>query len=369
MQIIAEINLDHLDHNIKEINRVSKNKEIIAVIKSNAYGHGSIGIAKSLEKLGVRFFAVANLEEAIELRENNISSKILILGRTDEEKLSELITYDLIQTVISKEYSEFLLESNLNIKIHIKINTGMNRFGFDLTTIRNIDTVTKEIQHLYDSKTLIVDGIYTHFTDAANKKTTHNQISLFSNLILKLREKKINPKHIHCSNSIATTIYSDNTIDNIVRVGMLIYGIDQTKQIDLKPILKLKAKILNIQKIKAGQSIGYGKTFIADRNMKVATIAIGYADGLPISYSECGYVYYNNNKCKIIGRITMDYTMVDVTNLPVQIGEYVEVISSKISVERISELSKTIPYEIFTNLGSRINRKYLTQGVIDEENN
>src|SRR5690554_6109493 len=261
MQRIAEINLDHLNHNIKEINRVSKNKEIIAVIKSNAYGHGSIGVAKSLEKLGVRFFAVANLEEAIELRENNISSKILILGRTDEEKLSELIKYDLIQTVISKEYSEILLESNLNIKVHIKVNTGMNRFGFNLTTIRNIDIISKEVQYLFNSKTLIVDGIYTHFSDAANKKTTHNQISLFSNLIEKLRQNNINPKYIHCSNSIATILYGKNTISNSIRVGMLIYGIDQTKQIDLKPILLLKSKVINIQNIKVGQSIGYSETF------------------------------------------------------------------------------------------------------------
>lgn len=362
----VEINLSNLENNINEIKKIIPDTcKIMAIVKANGYGHGMINISKKLNDIGIEDFAVATLEEGITLRENNIKGNILILGYTDFNDLEYVIKYDLIQTIVDYEYASKINELNLSnkLKAHIKINTGMNRIG---ESYKNVGNIAK----IYKMKNIEVLGIYSHLCVADSIKDddlefTDKQINNFYKCIDEIKALGYNVGKIHLQASYCILNYPNLKCD-YVRPGIIMYGLYSDKfsitkiQPNIKPVLSLKARITSVKQINTGDSVGYGRTFISDTNRKIASIAIGYADGYPRSLSgKHTKVLINNEYAEIVGRICMDQLMIDVTNIPnVKQGDIVTLIGEEkeISAEEISDKADTITNELLCRLGNRLPR-------------
>lgn len=361
-----EINLGNLEHNISAIKTLLKgNTKIMAVVKANAYGHGSIIIARKLQELGITDFAVATLEEGIELRKNNMTGNILILGYTSPEDLKYVNTYDLMQTIVDYDYAEKIKTLGLNqpLKCHVKINTGMNRIG------ERFDQYDKLLA-IYQNPALNICGTFSHLCAADSKeeddiKFTHSQIANFNQAISYLKSKGINPGKLHLQASYGTLNYDIGPYD-FVRIGILMHGVHSLNNVyrkrilNLKPVLCVKAKVTSVREISAGETVGYSRTFKASSKMKIATLSIGYADGFFRSLSgKDMLVKINGNFHKVIGRICMDQMIVDVTDLDnVKEGDIVTLIGKEkeIGAEATAEKAGTTSYELLTRLGSRLKR-------------
>lgn len=361
-----EIDLNYLENNIKQIKSVISNQtQIMPVIKANAYGHGIISVAKKLYEIGIRDFAVATLEEGIILRENKIEGNILILGYTDFSNISFVKQYDLIQTMVSYDYAQkinqMLKGQNEKLKVHIKINTGMNRIGENYQN-------RKEILSMYQMEHLNILGIYSHLcvSDGLTKEDqcfTKQQIQNFFGCIQQIKEAGYQPGKTHIQASYGILNYPDIVCD-YVRPGIIMYGAYSNepnkmgKKVAIKPVLSLKARITSIRKIQEGDYISYGRTFQAKKNMKIASVSIGYADGYPRNLSnQGGKVWINGKYANILGRICMDQLMIDVTAIPqVKQGDIVTLIGEQeeIAVETIAKRTDTVTNEILSRLGSRL---------------
>ena len=360
-----EINLNNLENNINEIRKTIPSKtKIMAVVKANAYGHGIIDISKKLEQIGIQDFAVATLQEAITLRQNRIKGNILILGFTSIENLHYVIDYDLIQTIVDEEYAEKILNLSYNkkIKVHIKVNTGMNRIGINYKNINFI-------KELYLSNKIDVLGIFSHLSvsdsnDQENIDFTKMQISRFNDLIKKLKTDMIDVGKTHLQSSYGILNYPELEYD-YVRPGIIMYGIHSEKnmttkvKLNIKPVLSLKAKITDVKEINENDSVSYGRKYIALQREKIASVSIGYADGYPRNLScKNVSVLINNHYAQIIGRICMDQLIIKINNLDVKQGDIVTLIgeSEKISAETIANCSDTITNELLSRLGERLSR-------------
>lgn len=358
----VEVNLENLEHNINEIKKVMQaGSEIMAVVKANAYGHGSVIIAKKLNEIGIYNFAVATLSEGIELRENNITGDILILGYTNFENIKYVAKYNLIQTIVDYKYASRINTMGHNIRVHIAINTGMNRIGEDFS---NIDKIIE----MYKMKNLYVEGIFTHLCVADsnlddNILFTKGQIQKFYYVIKQIEEVGIDAGKKHIQSSYGLLNYPEIKCD-YVRTGIIMYGVYSSKKdyiktkLDLKPVLSLKARITTIREIKDGASISYGRTFKSNSKMKIASVSIGYADGYPRNLSnKYTEVLVNGQKARIIGRICMDQLIIDISNVEkVEVGDIVELIGEEeeISAENVAEKSGTITNELLSRLGARL---------------
>lgn len=361
----VEIDLDNLEHNIDEIKKIiSKKTKIMAVLKANAYGHDLIIISKKLNEIGIEDFAVATLDEGIILRKNNIKGNILIMGFTSIENIQYVIDYDLIQTVIDEEYANELikLHNSKELKVHLKINTGMNRIGISYNNF-------EFVKNLYNEKKLNILGIYSHLcTSNSNKKRdiafANEQISRFNNLINYLKDSNINVGKVHIQSSYGILNFPELEYD-YVRAGIIIYGLYNDNNtyakihLNIKPVLTLKSKIVSIKELKKGETVGYGRTYKAIRNEKMAAVSIGYVDGYPKNLSELNaYVKVNNHYAKVIGRICMDQLVINITNIPnVKVNDIVTLIgnSKYINAENLATKLKTITPELLGRLGSRLN--------------
>lgn len=367
----AEIDLDCVKHNFNEIKKICDNK-ICCVIKADAYGHGAVALAKEYESLGASFFGVSNIDEALQLRRANITLPILIFGYTPVSDASLLAHNNISQCVYSLEYAQMLFKEcekqNVSVKIHIKVDTGMSRLGFyyqnpveDVNTIKEICKVNK----LYR---LDIEGIFTHFSsaDEGTDTFTVKQLDNFNNLLTKLDH--INFKFVHASNSGAIEDFTNARFD-MVRAGIILYGLspsnDIRNKLDLKPVLSLKSVISHIKTIKTGAVVSYGRDFTAKKDMTIATIPIGYADGYTrILADNGGEILVSGKRCKIIGRICMDQLMVDLGDLEdVKIGDIVTIIGNDkkecISADEIARLRSTINYEVICDIGARVPRVYI----------
>ena len=359
-----EINRNHLENNIKEIKKIISDKtKIMAVVKANAYGHGIIPISKELNKLGIEDFAVATLEEGIILRQNHIKGNILILGYTRFDDIPYVIKYDLIQTIVDYEYAKRLNELKLDrkIKVHIKINTGMNRIG---ESYKHID----KLLEIYKMKSLDILGTFTHLSVSDSNKAediefTQNQIKSFDHCVQILKENNCNVGILHVQASYGVLNYPELTYD-YVRIGIMMYGnLSSRKDVtklkpDIKPVLSLKARITSIKEINKDEAVGYGRDFIATNNIKIASVAVGYADGYPRNLSNHAKVIINGQIVPVIGRICMDQLMIDISTLMnVKVGDVVTLIGedSEILAESIADQTGTISNEILSRLGNRLN--------------
>ncbi len=355
-----EINLDNLRNNVMVLNEaMPDNCELMAVVKAEAYGHGAFETAVYLEKIGVVAFAVATIEEGIELRKYGIRGDILILGYTSPERAKELKRFKLIQTLISYEHAVELNSKGIKTDVHIKLDTGMHRLGFDCEDFGKIAGV-------FNMKNIAVKGIYTHLcaADSLSERDiifTENQIKSFYNALDKLKAAKIKIPKTHIQSSYGLLNYSGIECD-YVRAGVSLYGVlskagDETKlKLELKPVLSLKSRVVMVRDIMTGDSVGYGRTFTAEKDTRIAIISIGYADGLPRNLScTNASVMINGCKVRIVGRICMDQTAVDVTDIAdVEVGTAATIIGEGVSAETVAEESGSITNELLSRLGRRL---------------
>lgn len=360
----VEIHKDTIKKNLTNYkNNLLSDYKIMAVIKADAYGHGDREVAKILSEQGIRHFAVSNIDEAIHVREEGVTGQILILGYTPIERARELINYDITQALLSEDYAKRLAATKLPIKCQFAIDTGMRRIGLNAD---NVDECEKVIR-LY-SKKLKLDGLFTHLCVADTPQYncfTEEQIRKFEKVVSHVSDLDI--PYCHCLNS-AGGLWHHSAVSYFVRLGIILYGLKPDYMNILpngiEPALSWKSIVSMIKEVKPGDSIGYGRAFIVEKPMRIATIPTGYADGYPRLMSNKGYVLINGQKASIIGRICMDQMMVDVTNiLDVDFETEVVLIGKSgnevITADDIGNLIGTIGYEIVCGISKRVKRVYL----------
>ena len=351
---ILEVNTKKFINNINKIQEYVGNKTIMPIIKANGYG---TYINKKLDIINhFNIVAVAEVQEAIELRKLGYLKEIFVLNQPSIEEIEDIYKYHI---TIGLSEIEFLKQINLPIKVHLEIETGMNRTGIKLN---DLDYFIDEIKRNHNIE---VEGIYTHFSSAdIDEDYTNKQISLFKQAINQVKDI-FHLKYIHCSASNGLINYKEN-ISNTVRPGIIMYGYESfkgaNKAIDIEPIAKLKTKITYIKKIEENESISYNRKFISQHPMTVATIPIGYADGLRRELTNKGEVVVNGEKRKILGSICMDSCMIDVTGLNVKAGDTVYIWDNEnITLEDIADKCNTINYEIISTISDRVERRFIDE--------
>lgn len=328
------------------------------VIKADAYGHGSIKIAKVLEKFGVDYFGVANILEAMALRKHGINTPILILGYTNPKNANLIAKFNLTQSCFSIEYCNELLDNldpEKKIKIHVKINSGMNRIGFSATSKKTI----VDLLQMSSNDRIDIEGIFTHFYDANSQESTEKQFLVFTSLIFKLKNQGMSFKICHCCNSAATINFHHMHLD-MVRIGAILYGINVTDRIKTLELMSLKARISQIFNINKGDTVSYNARYVASRQMKIATITAGYADGILRSNFDKLFITINEKKCKAIGTICMDQLMIDATGVDCEINKEAIIYGNGgMSIKDVAYANSTIEYEIMCDVGKRVKRVYI----------
>lgn len=374
----AEINLDALKHNIGVIkSNIADTTEIMAVVKADCYGHGMQYFLPELELLGCGFYAVSNIEEALDVRRYT-DKPILILGYTPADYADVLSKNNISQTVFSLDYAQSLSSAaSRPVKIHIKIDTGMQRLGFSYCDSVKDSLTVDEITTACALQNLQIEGIFTHFAESDNKKETDDftdkQFGSFTHLIGLLEKKNITFKYRHSANSAAILMHHEKQLD-AVRAGIIIYGLypsaDMMNDFDIRPVMSLKSIVSMIKTVPSGQTIGYGRTYMAEKDLKIATVPVGYADGYPRHLSNKGYVIINGKKANIVGNVCMDQIMVDVTDIPdVTLGDEVLLFGESdgniIPADELASLCGTIGYELISNLGKRVPLVFFRNGIAE----
>lgn len=359
----AEIRLENLRHNLIQIKKlVSPKTKIMVTVKADAYGHGLIPVSKKLVSSHVDSLGVASIDEGIKLREEGIKVPILILGMILENDIEPLFKFGLTPSVCDKRFAIALNDKAKKlgpIKVHVKVDTGMGRIG---VLHQDAERLVKYISKL---KFIEIEGIFTHFAFAdMNREFTQYQIGLFNRLIDNLNKSGIHIPLKHSANSMGVIGY-DNSHFNMVRPGLVIYGLypKGNLNINLRPVLSLKTKVIYVKGVPAGCGISYGHKYVTRNATKIVTLPIGYGDGYPRNLSNQGPVLIKGRVFRIAGIICMDQIMVDVGNAPIRTQDEVVLIGTqgknKITAEELARLTNTIPYEIVCGLGSRIPRVYL----------
>lgn len=371
-RVYADINLDAIVKNAENLMSLTKeNTGALAVVKADGYGHGDVAVAKAVEG-AVTGYAVATLDEAVNLRENGIKKPILVLGYADPYEFDVLTSYEITATVFDSETAELLAaaakEQNKKAHCHIKVDTGMRRIGLE----PNEDGV-KVVKKITSLEGLQADGIFTHFaaSDENDKTFAHHQFALFMEFIENLEKEGIHFEYRHCANSAAVIDMPEANLD-MVRLGIAMYGMypsDEVKKekVELYPALELKSHVTMVKEVPKGEKVSYGGTFTTQRNTKLATVSVGYGDGYPRALSSKGYVLIRGRKAPIVGRVCMDQMMVDVTDIDdVSRADIVTLIGKDgekcITVEEIAALAGTFNYEFVCDLGKRIPRNYYRNG-------
>lgn len=374
-RIYAKIDLDAARHNLNAVYKLIKpDTKVIAVIKTDGYGHGTIPIATELEPVEYLYgFAVATAEEALQLRRHGIQKPILILGYVFQEHYPQLIEQEIRLTVFTQEMAEQLAKDaqklNKDVLIHIKIDTGMNRIGMQAK-----EESVKIIAQIASLPHIIPEGIFTHFAraDEADKSAANEQLIQFEQMIKMTEAAGIHIPYRHCANS-AGIIDLPQTHMDLVRAGIILYGLwpseeVQKERIDLQPVLELLSHVAYVKQLEAGKSISYGGTYTTKKTQTIATIPAGYGDGYPRSLSNQGYVLIHGKKAPIVGRVCMDQFMVDVTDIPqVKTGDKVVLVGKDgeevITLETLAQLSGRFHYEFTCCLSKRIPRVYYKNGM------
>jgi len=367
----VEINIDNAMHNIKEI-RSFTGAEIIAVIKADAYGHGVVEIAKAHQRIGVDYFAVACLQEAIELRDAGIKERILILGVTPEQGLPIAAEYNLTQTVFSPEYAKLVSRvmqgAEKKICVHFKVDTGMGRLGFH-ANCGDIEKTAADICKAVNYPGIEAEGMYMHFADAENpdKTFTDKQMDLFFSLAGTLKNKGIEFEILHCANSAAVINYKRAHL-SYVRPGLLLYGLypdgKRINGLNLKPVMAFKSTISEIRTVREGESISYGRTFVAEKDMRVAIVPAGYADGVTRGLTGFAEFLIRGKRARVLGRICMDMCVLDLSGIDEAcVGDCVTMFGSdcgnEVSVDEWANHLNTINYEICCLITKRVPRVYI----------
>jgi len=371
----AEINLDNLIHNMKEIrNHVGKETKIAAVVKANGYGHGALEIAEVLLENGADMLAVSSINEAVEIRKKFKKAQTLVLGYTPTENMEDAIRYGVIQTIYSydqaEKYSRVAEKIGMGISFHIKVDSGMNRIGFmtDETSLRDII----KISQLPNVK---INGIFSHFAvaDETDKSFSKTQYDRFIKFINQLEKENIKVPIKHLANSAGITDLPEMNM-GMVRPGIILYGLYPSLDVNrenlrLKPVMSLKTRISHVKTLAENGGISYGLKYRGKKGDKIATIPIGYADGYTRLLSNKGEVLVKGKRAPVVGTICMDQCMIDVSEVEkIQVGDEVVLFGNDgvntISVEEVAEKIGTINYEIICMVGRRVPRVYIQNGEI-----
>ena len=377
-RVCAEIDLDAVLFNIEQMkSRIGGNARLVAVVKTDGYGHGAVPIAQMLEEVScVWGYATACLEEAVQLKEKGIKKPVLVLGCVFPDQYEEMIRYDIRPTVyteeMAKEMSKEAASQGKDVFFHIKVDTGMGRIGFPVD--ENSAEVIERISRLPHVQ---MEGMFTHFAkaDETDKTYTLGQHEKFLQMKEQLEQRGVAVQHYSCDNSAGIIDFPDMKHD-LVRAGISTYGIYPSEEVDqeavkLRPALSLISHVSFVKDVEPGTAISYGGTFVAQEKMNVATIPVGYGDGYPRSLSNKGSVLIHGKRARILGRVCMDQFMVDVTEIPeTKFMDRVMLVGSdgddRISVEELSELSGRFNYEFVCCLGKRIPRVYRQGGEVFE---
>lgn len=370
----AEIDLDQLRENYRIIQAAAKDAAAIAVIKANAYGHGDLPVAKALATLAPGF-AVANFTEAMRLRRGEITQPVLVLGGSPPEQAAQLAAHSVAQCVFSLEYaqklSHFAKMSGVCVPVHLKIDTGLGRLGFNAK--HNFEAALQQITAVCALPGLDPVGLFTHFASSpgrsrAEREYTQAQFDLFQRMQHALQQNGIEFSTLHCCNSGGLINWPQFHMD-AVRPGILLYGLCPEQGCSLKglaPVMQLKATVSLVKEIGTGDSISYGATFTAGRPMRVATIAAGYADGYPRLLSGTGKIDLHGKTAPVLGRICMDQFVVDVTHIPeVRAGSSATLLGAgnADSWDDAADKCGTISYELLCDVGARVPRVYYENGL------
>lgn len=374
-RVQANINLDAICSNINAIRQmIQPETKIMAVIKADGYGHGASHIATALNEIGIDAFAIAILEEGIDLRQREIQKPMLILGYTPKEQYADLVKYDISQTVfdysMAEGISEQAVKQGKNGKIHIKVETGMNRIGF-ADTDESVETILR----IAKLPNIEIEGVFSHFSaaDELDKTSAHKQLIRYSDFVKKLEEKGLKIPMKHIANSAGIIDLPEANYD-MVRSGIITYGLYPSSEVHMErlkltPAMELKSHVVYVKEVGPNEGISYGSTYITKKKTRIATVSIGYGDGYPRALSNKGRVLIHGEYAPIVGRICMDQFMVDISHIEnVKQGEVVTLVGkdgdNAITAEEIADLAGTLNYEFICGIGKRIPRVYYLHGKI-----
>ncbi|MEO0105875.1 MAG: alanine racemase [candidate division WOR-3 bacterium] len=367
----AEIYLDNLVNNYWLIKKVVDRKKIMAAIKADAYGHGAIEVANTLQKLGVDMFGVASVEEGIELRLAGIKTEIVILSPILNEQIDVCIEYNLVPTISELSFFEKLnkrlMHYRKSIPVHIEVDTGMTRTGF------SYEKTVNAVEKIRLSPYIKIEGIFSHFPLADSDGVfSKEQIKRLSRLIDQLSTINMKPKFVHLANSSGIFRFPDSHF-NLVRPGISLYGLTSSPMVkydnNFKPVMSLKSRIVNLREVPRNTPISYGHTYRTKRKSKIATLSVGYGDGYPRMLSNNADVLCHGKRAKIVGTICMDLMMIDVTDIPqAKLGDVVTLIGrdgkEEIRAEEVAQKCNTIVYEITSGIGPRVARVFKNKDKI-----
>lgn len=374
----AEVSLDNLEHNYRAIkNHIPEGCRFLGVMKADAYGHGAVPLSHALCELGAEYLAVSNLEEAIQLRRGGVRAPMLILGYTPASFADTMVFMDITQEVHSLEYAKeldtALAGTNYILNVHLKLDTGMTRIGF---FAYDHERTLPELLEVCGLPHLHVEGVFTHFCVADSKAPedeafTRTQYARFTVMLDALAAHGIRPELRHCASSGATILYPELALD-MVRPGIATYGHAPSEDaegiLDLRPLMTVRTTVAQLREIPAGTSISYGRTYTAERDMRVAVLPIGYADGLLRGLSGKVSFRIRGRMARSVGRICMDMCMVDVSEIPeIRVGDEAALFGydtdgTLLPCERIAQQAGTISYEILCGISKRIPRIYMQDG-------
>lgn len=362
----VEVDLTQIKQNLRIYkDSVAPNATIMAVVKADAYGHGDIEVVKLLQCEGVEHFAVANIAEAIRLREHGIAGQILILGYTPVEELDDLVAYKITQALISEEYAEALANTGKNVTCQFALDTGMNRIGIDADDPVKCEKIIRKF-----AERLKITGVFTHLciADLNTEEATiftREQIRKYEAVVERIKD--LNLPYNHCLNS-AGGLWHRASVNAFIRLGIVLYGLkpDYANQIPkgIEPALSWKSTVAMVKIVHVGETIGYGRSYRAEKEMKIGTVPTGYADGYNRLLSNIGYVLINGKRAPITGRICMDQMMVDVTEIDdVKMGTEVVLLGRSgeeiLTADNMAQQIGTIGYEIVCDISKRVERRYI----------
>ena len=369
----AEIDLAHLAHNYAVIRRqVGEGVRLLGVVKADAYGHGAVRVARKLEELGAGYLAVSNADEAEELRLGGVTLPILILGVTPPEQTERLLRLGITQGIPNLELARacdaLAGRAGKKLKVHVKLDTGMGRLGFPCDDA-HFDASLRDIRALLALPNLDVEGVFTHFAVSDEDAPEHiafteEQHERFLRMLRAAEQRGVRFRLRHCCNGGAIANHPEWAAD-MARCGILLYGTGAlAERLGLVPVMTLKTTVAAVREFDAGESVGYGRTFVTDKPARIAVLAIGYADGLNRALSNRMTVRTLYGDAPQVGRICMDMCMIDATGQPeLKVGDEVEVFGKNAPCAALAECCGTIPYELLCAVSKRVPRVYRTEGA------
>lgn len=356
----CSIDLDAIAHNYNYIKQ-NVSSRIICVVKAGAYGHGAVQVARRLADEGCDFFAVSSIEEALELREGGIDTSILILGYVLPSRLDEAIENDISFACASYDFAKILCEkkSKKRAKIHIKLNTGMNRTGFCVCHDEGKEELKKALSLIKQSDNVCTEGVFSHFAKAEDDiEFSEKQCAVFEETLSDIKKSGIVPSIVHICNSAGTHNFKDKHFD-AVRVGIHLYGCEAPDENYIRA-MDFCTRIVDVHTLEKGDGVSYGLDFVAEKKMKIAVIGVGYADGFFRALSDGkGKVSVNGKICPTVGRVCMDMAMIDVSEVEnVAVGDVVTVWGKALATEEQAKNASTISYELMCSVSPRVPRIY-----------